>query len=137
MNSETVLRKNVTKMRYACLSHCWGNPQEICQTRRPDIEEPKDNLEVHTGRGNIEKSKDDLGGLKVPLDALTKTFQDAVEVCRSLKIKYIWIDSLCIIQNNPEDWENEAARMADIYENAYITIAATKSAKYFTTAPKR
>lgn len=115
-------------MRYACLSHCWGNPKEICQTRRPNIEEPEDDLEVHTGRGNIEKSKDDLGDLKVPLDALTTTFQDAVKVCRSLKIKYIWIDSLCIVQNSPEDWENEAARMADIYENAYITIAATKSA---------
>lgn len=115
-------------MRYACLSHCWGNPKEICQTRRPNIGESKDDLEVHTGRGNIEKSKDDLGGLKVPLDALTRTFQDAVKVCRSLKIKYIWIDSLCIIQNSPKDWENEAARMADIYENASITIAATKSA---------
>lgn len=48
-----VLRKNVTKMRYACLSHCWGNPKEICQTHRPNIEESKDDLEVHTGQGNI------------------------------------------------------------------------------------
>lgn len=122
-----VLRKNVTKMHYACLSHCWGNPKEICQTRRSNIGKPKDDLEVHTGRGNIEKSKDDLGDLKVPLDALTTTFQDAVKICQSLKIEYVWIDSLCIIQNSPEDWENEAARMADIYENAHITIAATKS----------
>lgn len=96
-------------MRYACLSHCWGNPEEICKTRKENIEDHKQN---------------------VPLNALPTTFQNAVDICRFLGIRYIWIDSLCIIQNSDsqEDWVSEAARMADIYENAYITIAATKSA---------
>ncbi|KAL3301807.1 tol protein, partial [Colletotrichum asianum] len=102
-----VLRENVTKMRYACLSHCWGSPEEVCQTRKENVQDHKD---------------------KMPFHALTVTFQDAVEICRLLDIRYIWIDSLCIIQDSPEDWGSEASRMADIYENAYITIAATKSA---------
>ncbi|KAK1845573.1 tol protein [Colletotrichum chrysophilum] len=95
-------------MRYACLSHCWGNPAEIGRTLKENIEDHKNS---------------------VPLNALTTTFQNAVETCRFLGIKYIWIDSICIIQNSDsqEDWVSEAARMADIYENAYITIAATKS----------
>ncbi|KAF3811006.1 hypothetical protein GCG54_00010342 [Colletotrichum gloeosporioides] len=93
-------------MRYACLSHCWGNPEEVCQTRKRNIPDYKD---------------------KVPLNSLTATFQDAVDICRLLDIKYIWIDSLYIIQDSPEDWVSEASRMADIHENAYITITATKS----------
>ncbi|KAI1775948.1 hypothetical protein F4818DRAFT_441227 [Hypoxylon cercidicola] len=38
-----------------------------------------------------------------------------------------WIDSLCIIQGNPEDWKREASHMADVYGNAYVTLAATAS----------
>lgn len=44
-----------------------------------------------------------------------------------LKIKYIWIDSLCIIQDDLEDWNTESAKMADIYQGAYITLSATAS----------
>ncbi|KAI8265546.1 hypothetical protein K4K58_011224 [Colletotrichum sp. SAR11_239] len=40
-----------------------------------------------------------------------------------LGVRYMWIDALCIIQDSPSDWEKEAARMADVYENAFLTIA--------------
>jgi hypothetical protein len=63
----------------------------------------------------------------IAIDKLPKTFQDAVDITRRLGIDYLWIDSLCIIQNSEDDWENEASRMADIYEGAYLTIAATAS----------
>lgn len=57
---------------------------------------------------------------------LPKTFQDAVHVCRRLGIAYLWIDMLCIIQTGDSgaDWVRESARMASIYENAWLTIAA-------------
>ncbi len=58
---------------------------------------------------------------------LTRTFQDAVDVCRRLDVGYIWIDSLCIVQDSKEDWDAESIKMADTYENAFVTIAATKS----------
>ncbi|CAI0642770.1 unnamed protein product [Colletotrichum noveboracense] len=106
-NKSVVLRENVTKMRYACLSHCWGNPEDMIQTRHDTIAKFK---------------------TKIPWNELPRTFQDAVRICYQPDIQYLWIDSLCIIQNTTEDWENEAVRMADIYENAFITIAATKSA---------
>ncbi|KAF2437523.1 hypothetical protein P171DRAFT_491866 [Karstenula rhodostoma CBS 690.94] len=54
-------------------------------------------------------------------------FQDTVEICRRLSIFYLWIDSLCIIQDDAKDWQLHAAQMADMYEHGLVTIAATKS----------
>lgn len=48
-------------------------------------------------------------------------------VCLALRIEFIWIDSLCIIQDSEEDWREQAAAMASIYANGFLTIAATKS----------
>ncbi|PQE11538.1 heterokaryon incompatibility protein [Rutstroemia sp. NJR-2017a BVV2] len=53
--------------------------------------------------------------------------QDAVKIARSLGIFYIWIDSLCIIQDSDEDWKAEAAKMGDVYAGAACTIASTGS----------
>ncbi|KAL5399273.1 hypothetical protein PMIN03_012691 [Paraphaeosphaeria minitans] len=58
---------------------------------------------------------------------LPKTFRDAVRVTRELGIKYLWIDSLCIVQWNTADWKHEADRMKDVFASAYCTIAATSA----------
>ncbi|KAL1795415.1 hypothetical protein ACET3X_005639 [Alternaria dauci] len=60
-------------------------------------------------------------------DLLPRTFRDAIEIARELDVGYIWIDSLCIIQDDPEDWELESAKMADIYNGAYLTIMAASA----------
>lgn len=62
--------------------------------------------------------------LSVSLKELSTTFQDAIWLTRRLGIRYIWIDSLCIVQDDKRDWENEAMRMAQLYSAAYLTIAA-------------
>ncbi|KAI1441725.1 HET-domain-containing protein [Annulohypoxylon stygium] len=56
---------------------------------------------------------------------LPKTFQDAVRVTRSLGLRYLWIDSLCIIQDSDKDWKHQCAIMDDIYSNSYVTLAGT------------
>ena len=89
-------------LRYVALSHCWGK-----------LEFPK--LEVK----NYNEFADGYNVAKLP-----KTFQEAMQVTAFLGINYIWIDSLCIIQDSPLDWNYEAARMADVYTDAYCTIAA-------------
>jgi len=61
------------------------------------------------------------------LSDIPKTFQDAVKVARELNIAYLWIDSLCIIQDDIADWEAEASHMGDIYAGSYLTIAALSS----------
>lgn len=56
---------------------------------------------------------------------LCKTFKDAIAVTRKLGIRYLWIDSLCIIQDSPQDWQEQSATMAQVYSNSYCNIAAT------------
>ncbi|KAK0627887.1 heterokaryon incompatibility protein-domain-containing protein [Immersiella caudata] len=91
--------------RYACLSHCWGMIQPF-----------------RTLSGNIDAMRQ-----QVCWSDLCQTFQDAIMVCLALEIEFIWIDSLCIIQDSEEDWREQAAAMASIYANGFLTIAATKS----------
>jgi Heterokaryon incompatibility protein (HET) len=91
--------------RYATLSHCWGSTQIIA-----------------TKKANVRKFEDAIHWYLLP-----KTFQDAIITALRLEIRYLWIDSLCIIQDDKTDWDTEAARMGDIYQNSYLTIAATSS----------
>jgi hypothetical protein len=56
---------------------------------------------------------------------LPKTFQDAIAITRKLDIRYLWIDSLCIIQDSIEDWAAESSGMGDVYKNTFCNIAAT------------
>lgn len=61
----------------------------------------------------------------IPIGQLPKVFQDAIYVAYELGINYIWIDSLCIIQDSKEDWTYEAKRMGGVYSNGEFNIAAT------------
>ncbi|EGR50748.1 uncharacterized protein TRIREDRAFT_120851 [Trichoderma reesei QM6a] len=93
--------------RYACLSHRWGASTHLCQTT-------VDSLPSHLH--------------EIPWSLLPKTFQDAAKVAVWLGIKYLWIDSLCIIQDSAEDWKEQAAQMCEIYTGGYVTFAAAWSA---------
>lgn len=99
-------------VKYTALSHRWGE-------QPPTEADPK----FCTTADNVNAPKD---GFKI--SELPRTFQDAVRVTRELGIKYLWIDSLCIMQWNAEDWKREAARMEDVFASAYCTIAATSAA---------
>ncbi|KAK4197949.1 heterokaryon incompatibility protein-domain-containing protein [Triangularia verruculosa] len=71
--------------------------------------------------------QDNLSSLKkgVEVTCLSRVFQDAIVITRRLGVDYIWIDSLCIIQDSKEDWEAESATMADIYSQSYCNLSAT------------
>ena len=60
----------------------------------------------------------------IPLERLPQTFRDAMTVTQQLGYRYIWIDSLCIIQDSTEDWERESVTMCDVYGRSILTIAA-------------
>ena len=64
---------------------------------------------------------------QISITQLPKTFADTVLVARCLGVQYIWIDCLCIMQDEKQDWEAEAAKMSQVYANAYINVAATSS----------
>ena len=90
---------------YAALSHCWGKRQTCITTL-----------------ANLDEHKRDI-----PWHSIPKTFQDAILFALKLGIGYLWIDSLCIIQDDIVDWDAESSKMADIYKNSYLTVAATAS----------
>jgi hypothetical protein len=58
---------------------------------------------------------------------LPQTYQDMIHVARRFSIRYIWIDSLCILQDSREDWERESSLMSDVYMNSSCNIAAVAS----------
>lgn len=92
--------------QYAALSYCWG-PQ-LATTRSYRLTSQ-----------NITDRHDGFYIKNLP-----QTLKDAVTVCIQLGINYIWIDVLCIIQDDSEDWKEQAGKMCEIFENAYLTIAA-------------
>lgn len=63
----------------------------------------------------------------IEIDNLTKTFQDAIDTTRRLGYQYIWIDSLCIIQDSTKDWQLESQTMAQVYANSSLNIAAASA----------
>jgi hypothetical protein len=63
----------------------------------------------------------------IPLSQLTDTFEHAVRLTYLLGYQYLWIDSLCIIQDSQEDWRKESSMMGEIYANGLLNIAATAS----------
>ncbi|KAF3004796.1 hypothetical protein E8E13_002980 [Curvularia kusanoi] len=91
--------------KYLALSHVWGKGQHF--------KTESTNLGEHRTR--------------ILFSNLPKTFGDAVLVTRAMGLRYLWIDSLCIIQDSPADWKKEASLMASVYFNAYATISAAAS----------
>ncbi|KAI0904482.1 heterokaryon incompatibility protein-domain-containing protein [Ustulina deusta] len=96
--------------RYIALSHCWGQSDPDRHPLHCTIED------------NVERRQ---SGFK--LSELPKTFRDAIEVTRELDVQYLWIDSICIIQDRRDDWEQESKRMEQVFALAYCTIAATSA----------
>lgn len=108
-NNGTVKLKETNtekKGRYIALSYCWGT-----------------SLAYKTVTTNREEHMKGIAFTRLP-----KTLQDSIIIARYLNIRYIWIDCLCIIQDDGLDWQREAARMADIYSNSYLTVAAASAA---------
>lgn len=92
--------------RYIALSHCWGK--------------------IHIIRTLTANYEDHLS--QISFEDLSKTFKDAVHTTRKLGFQYLWIDSLCIIQDDSKDWAAEAATMCNVYQYATLTIAAAHAA---------
>lgn len=64
--------------------------------------------------------------LEINPHSLPDTFLHTFTVANTLQIGYVWIDSLCIVQDSADDWNKEAALMSKVYRNAYCTISANK-----------
>jgi hypothetical protein len=63
----------------------------------------------------------------ITLDGLSKTFRDAILITRRLGFQYVWIDSLCILQDSHADWSHESTQMHQYYQGSVLTIAADRA----------
>lgn len=87
---------------YIALSHCWGSAPMF-----------------KTTLSELDSRVSDIS-----MQLLPRKFQDAVKITRKLHVRYLWIDSLCIIQDSTRDWEQESAQMGKYYANSWLTISA-------------
>ena len=90
---------------FAALSYCWGKPTNTSTT--------KANLASH------QKT--------LPVQSLPPVLLDAIKTANELGLEYLWVDALCIVQDDGEDWAREAQKMHAIYANADITISSVVS----------
>lgn len=95
----------ISSSRWTALSYCWGGPQPV-QTTRNTLERLSSNFCVSD---------------------LPKTIQDALTTTRKIGLRFLWVDCLCIIQDDPEEMTREIANMPQIYKNAQVTISAAPS----------
>ena len=93
---------------YLALSHCWG---------------PKTEFQYKTTSQNLSSRLQSMVFANFP-----QNIKDVISVCRALGVKYLWIDSICIIQNLPHDLAREMEVMLEVYANAHVTISATCAA---------
>ncbi|KAF2849504.1 hypothetical protein T440DRAFT_398982, partial [Plenodomus tracheiphilus IPT5] len=98
----------LSSKEYIALSHPWGNTE---------LYDP-----FSTVQSNVEEFRQ-----AIPEDSLPATFKDAVICVRELGISYLWIDSLCIIQGEDGDFNEEATRMEDVFSGAYCILAASRA----------
>ncbi|TVY68859.1 hypothetical protein LSUE1_G007031 [Lachnellula suecica] len=92
-------------IEYVALSYCWG------------------------GDESMKLLKSNLGSWEhnVPFCQLPRTIRDAINTTRRLGQQYLWIDRLCIVQDDVEEMNKELQVMAEIYRMAYITISASSA----------
>lgn len=92
-----------TRGAYACLSYCWGDSDaQIGQTTR-------------------DKLSGYLRGM--PFGDLPSTVIDAIRLAYKLGFRFLWVDRLCIVQDDREDWANESSRMCEVYSRSALTIS--------------
>jgi len=101
-----VMNSNISQFHYAALSYCWGGDQSVVLRQH--------NLQAWFSN--------------IPYSSLPQTIRDAIKVTRELSLEYLWVDALCIIQDDSQDKLDQISQMADVYEQAYITISASRAA---------
>ncbi|KAH6681307.1 heterokaryon incompatibility protein-domain-containing protein [Halenospora varia] len=105
---DPILFEPMEPVPYVCLSYCWGSDVEGV------LKTTTETLETHYHG--------------IPLSSLPRTIYDAVIFCQGLKLQYLWVDSLCIVQDDRESWLVDSSQMSEIYSNALITLAIEEPA---------
>ncbi|UPK89176.1 hypothetical protein LCI18_000111 [Fusarium solani-melongenae] len=96
-------------LKYAALSYCWGPKEDAAK-------------QTKTTRSNLSQH---LQGM--PLRDMVPVVRDAILVCKALNIQYLWVDALCILQDDSDDWDKESQIMGHIFYFSFLTICPLSS----------
>ncbi|KAH8657772.1 heterokaryon incompatibility protein-domain-containing protein [Xylariales sp. PMI_506] len=104
---------------YAALSYCWGTASDADHQLKTETANESQMLAA------------------IPTASMPKTLSDAVVLARALDIPYLWVDALCILQDDIQDWERESSNMGKVYSNAFVTLCALSASCHssFLTPP--
>ncbi|KAJ5918102.1 HET domain protein [Penicillium verhagenii] len=91
------------KALYIALSYIWGIRPQPVQLMKENIQKLKDSIDY---------------------DELPKTIQDVIRVAQGLGVQYVWVDALCIVQDDGDFKKEQIGQMKNIYGNAYLTVQA-------------
>ncbi|KAJ3541675.1 hypothetical protein NM208_g4501 [Fusarium decemcellulare] len=91
---------------YVAFTHCWGSAKSLKLLK---------NNQEHLCTG-------------IQVRDLPQSYQEAIATCLGLELEFIWIDSLCIIQDSETDWQQEAATMGTLYGSAALNLCAAAAA---------
>lgn len=94
-------------VEYAALSYCWGQGA-------PGLYTNESNFQSHCEEG-------------IGIEDLPKTIREAIHAAKTLGLRYLWVDRLCIIQDSPQDWFHETGLMCAVYSGATVTLSADGS----------
>lgn len=97
------------KTKYAALSYCWGDEKDA-------------ETQFKTQKASLEERCTSL-----PNELMTSTTKDAIAITRAIGLRYIWIDALCIVQDDNDDWSHESSRMNLVYRHAFVTFCSLNS----------
>lgn len=95
------------RLRWCCLSYCWGGDQLLKTT----------------------KIMRDVFSKNIPWKLLPRTIRDAIRTTRALRVPCLWVDALCITQDDGDEVTSQIAAMSKIYKGAYVTIIASIAQK--------
>lgn len=106
---------------------------KLVQTRAHKLREPYLALSYCWGQGTLHATNLNDSNVSSFLEfidekSLTMAHRECITIARQLGIRYVWIDALCIIQGNLDDWDYESNRMAQTYGNAMLTVIAGRAA---------
>lgn len=103
--SSTRLVDSPESARYCTLSYVWGGPQPAKLTR-----------------ANRQQYEQEINDSEIPV-----TIRDAIIVARGIGVRYLWVDSLCIVQDDDEDKNVQITDMHRIYRGSAVTIVAASA----------
>lgn len=106
LDTKEFVKVDESAQQYVALSYCWGAISQLHHTTQ-----------------NSDKLR-----TNVPIQELSRLCQDVIQICRDIGLQYLWIDALCIVQDDSQFWASESSRMARIYDNATLVIAAIRAA---------